>query len=199
MATSAQVRGYAKENNCSNVEARAHFVKQAVKDFTFNAPKSTEGYKPDAGISVKTNRAPGVVINVSQFVAGSLQTQEKFGGSMYHAWKDGIELTDTMCVIGDEDYTEFCGTLWLTKEMILKFCNEIGKGAQNIELLGTPKSLTESNVPGDAFRPIEVSDVKVRGVYSNAGGDFTTHCPSGSISHGRFAEILSNGKVMEIA
>ena len=95
-----------------------------------------------------------------------------------------------MCVIGDPDCTEFCGTLWFNNKMITAFCNEIGKGAQIIEIFGTPKSITESNVPGDAFRPIEVSDVKVRGVYSNAGGDFTTHCPSGRIAHGEFAQKM---------
>jgi hypothetical protein len=194
MATSAQIRGYAKQHNCSNAEAKAHFVKQAVEDFILTGPQSADGFKPDAGISMKTNKSPGVVINVSQFVAGALETEKKFGGSMYPQWKDGIEITDTMCVIGDKDYTEFCGTLWFTNDMLTAFCNEIGKGAQNIEILGTPQSITESNMPGDAFRPIEVDTVKVRGVYSNAGGDFTTHSYSvGSITHGEFAKKMLMG------
>ena len=78
--------------------------------------------------------------------------------------------------------------------MITAFCNEIGKGAQNIEILGTPQSIRESNMPGDAFRPIEVDTVKVRGVYSNAGGDFTTHSyNTGNIKHGVFAERMLSG------
>ena len=192
MATSAQIRGYAKQHNCSKEEARAHFVYKATKDFLFNKPKSTEGFLPDAGISLKTNRSSGVVLNVSQFVASNLETQKQFGANMYHPWKDGIEVTTTVGVIGSEESegTDFCGTLWLTKEMITTLLNEIGKGAFNIEILGTPKSQTESAHMGDAFRPIEVSEVKTRGCYSDSGSDFRTMCSAGSVTHGEFAKNM---------
>jgi|TARA_R110001606_G_scaffold72699_2_gene167619 hypothetical protein len=192
MATSAQIKGYAKQHNCSKEEARAHFVKQATKDFLFSTPKSTEGFKPDAGISMKTNKAPGVVINVSQFVAGSIETEKKFGGRMYNPWKDGIEITETVGVIGNEESegTDFCGTMWFSKEMINAFCTEISKGAFNIEISGTPKAKVESVHVGDIFRPIEVTEVKTRGCYSNAGGEFRTMCLDGGITHGKFAQGL---------
>lgn len=192
MATSAQIRGYAKQHNCSNAEAKAHFVHQATKDFLFSTPKSTEGFKPDAGISMKTNKAPGVVINVSQFVAGSIEYDKKFGGRMYNPYKDGIELTDTVGVIGTEESegTDFCGTMWFSKEMITAFCKEIDKGAFNIEILGTPKAEVESVHVGDIFRPIEVTEVRARGCYSDAGGDYRTMCLAGSITHSKFAQGL---------
>ena len=192
MATSKQIKGYAKANNCSNAEASAHFVKEAMDNFLFKMPKSTEGFRPDAGTCVYNNRTPGVVLNVSQFVAGSLETHQQFGGVPYRTWKDGLEVTDTVGVIGNEESegTDFCATLWFSKEMFISFTNEIEKGAFNIELLGTPKSMRESGQPGDAFRPIKVTEVRTRGCYSDAGGKFTTMCLAGTITHGEFAKNL---------
>ena len=36
MATSKQIKGYAKEHNCSNAEARAHFIESAVEETIAN-------------------------------------------------------------------------------------------------------------------------------------------------------------------
>ena len=172
-----------------------------MDNFLFKTPKSTEGFRPDAGTCVYNNRTPGVVLNVSQFVAGSLETHQKFGGVPYRTWKDGLEVTDTVGVIGNEESegTDFCATLWFSKEMFISFTNEIEKGAFNIELLGTPKSMRESGIANDTFRPIEVTEVRTRGCYSNAGKNFsTTSYKAGTITHGEFAKNLRKGLASKV-
>lgn len=193
MATSKQIRSYAKEHNCSNAEAKAHFIEQAVqkvkenyKSFLDESDGSQDGFRPDAGISMAMADDTGIVVNVSEFVSNVTQTSNQFGGFIFHQVDDKIEITETVGLSNDTD-RDYCGTLWFDDKTLDAFITEIEKGAFNIEMRGTPAEETKSG-NGEKFRPIIIEDVNVRGCYSDAGSDFTTFSMAGSVSHGDFAK-----------
>ena len=193
MATSKQIRAYAKEHNCSNAEAKAHFIDQAIEkvkenytSFLDEQDNNQDGFRPDAGISMAMTDDTGIVVNVSEFVANVSQTSKRFGGFMFHRLNDKIEITETVGLSNDTD-RDYCGTMWFSDKTLDAFITEIEKGAFNIEMRGTPAKETKSG-NGEKFRPIVIEDVNVRGCYSNAGSDFMTISMAGSVSHGDFAK-----------
>lgn len=193
MATSREIRAYANEHNCSNAEARAHFIEQAVQkvkenyqSFLDEQDNTQEGFRPDAGISMVMTDDTGIVVNVSEFVSNVSQTAKQFGGFMFHEYDDKIEITETVGLLNDTE-RDYCGTMWFSDKTLDAFLTEIEKGAFNIEMRGTPAEETKSG-NGEKFRPIIIEDVKVKGCYSDAGGDFMTFSMAGSVSHGDFAK-----------
>jgi len=192
MATSREIRAYANEHNCSNAEARAHFIEQAVQKVKENYNSfldnnmSHEGFRPDAGISMAMTDDTGIVVNVSEFVSNVSQTAKQFGGFMFHEYDDKIEITETVGLLNDTE-RDYCGTMWFSDKTLDAFITEIEKGAFNIEMRGTPAKQTKSG-NGEKFRPIIIEDVSVKGCYSDAGSDFMTFSMAGSVNHGDFAK-----------
>ena len=193
MATSKQIRSYAKEHNCSNAEARAHFIEQAVQkvkenytSFLDERDDNQDGFRPDAGISMAMTDDTGIVVNVSEFVANVTQTSKQFGGFLFHEVNDKIEITETVGLSKDTE-RDYCGTMWFDDKTLDAFITEIEKGAFNIEMRGTPASETKSG-NGEKFRPIIIEDVNVKGCYSDAGSSFMTFSMAGSVNHGDFAK-----------
>ena len=133
MATSAQIKGYAKQHNCSNAEAKVHFIEQAVQkvkenynSFLDEQDNNQDGFRPDAGISMDMTDDTSIVVNVSEFVANVTQTSKNFGGFLFHETDDKIEITETVGLSKDTD-RDYCGTLWFNDKTLDAFITEIEK------------------------------------------------------------------------
>jgi len=177
MATSKQIKGYAKANNCSTAEAKEHYRNEAknfVKNFTGKFSKfikdahkeaiNQEGFLSDAGMQMATKKVDNLQLHTWKLVQSVGERCEQLEAGYPLAVRDEgrLELTTEVNVDG----VECCATLEFPPKIWDKFAKELSKNAEKIHIQGVPLK-QESTAGFELFRPIKVTNIVVESYNGN--------------------------------